>query len=128
VEEENSSKQPSQSKKHNQGKRKNFKNQKPNQNHEKKNKGGYYHCGKRGHFKDYCFLKKKQQASDSKEFVAMISEIFMLEEDRSWWIDSCATKHICKDMSLFKSFEIVEDGCVLFMGNSSTAVATTKDQ
>jgi len=128
VEEGNSSKQPSQSKKPNQEKRKNFKNQKPNQNREKKNKGGYYHCGRGGHFKDYCFLKKKQQASDSKEFVAMISEIFMLEEDRSWWIDSCATKHICKDMSLFKSFEIVEDGCVLFMGNSSTAVATTKDQ
>jgi hypothetical protein len=127
VEEGNSSKQPFQSKKPNQEKRKNFKNQKPNQNHEKKNKGGYYHCGKRCHFKDYYFLKKKQQASDSKEFVAMISEVFMLEEDRSWWIDSCATKHICKDMSLFKSFEIVEDGCVLFMGNSSTAVATTKD-
>jgi hypothetical protein len=87
VEEWTSSKQPSQSKRPNQKKRKNFKNQKPNQDHEKKNKGGYYHCGKRGHFKKDCrFLKKKQQASDSKEFVAMISEVFMLEEYGSWWI------------------------------------------
>jgi hypothetical protein len=57
-----------------------------------------------------------------KEFVAMISEVFILEEDASWCIDLCATKHICKDRSLFKTFEIVEDGCVLFMGNSSTTV------
>jgi hypothetical protein len=40
--------------------------------------------------------------------------------------DSCATKHICKDMSLFKTFEIVEDGCVLFMRNSSTTVVKSK--
>jgi hypothetical protein len=72
------------------------------------------------------FWKKKQQASDSKEFVAMISEVFMLEEDGSWWIDSCATKHICKDMSLFKTFETVEDECVLFMENSSTDVVKGK--
>lgn len=52
----------------------------------------------------------------------MISEVFILEEDASWCIDLCATKHICKDWSLFKTFEIVEDGCVLFMGNSSTTV------
>jgi hypothetical protein len=56
----------------------------------------------------------------------MISEVFMLEEDGSWWIDSCATKHICKDMSLFKTFETVEDECVLFMENSSTDVVKGK--
>jgi len=109
VEEGTSSKQPSQFKKPNQKKMKNFKNQKQKQSHEKKNNGCCYHCGKQDHFKkDCCFLKKKQQASDSKEFVAMIFEIFMLKEDGSWWIDSCATKHICKEM-------------VLFMRNSSKA-------
>jgi NAD(P)H-flavin reductase len=63
-------------------KRTNFQNQ--NQDHDKKAKFACYHCGKPGHFKkDYRFLKKKKQASDSKGFVAMISEIFMLEEDGS---------------------------------------------
>jgi hypothetical protein len=99
----------------------------PNQNRDKKAKFACYHCGKLGHFKKDCrFLKKKKQASDSKEFVAMISEIFMLEEDGSWWIDSCASRHVCKERSLFKTFETVEDGCILFMGNSTTAAVKCK--
>jgi hypothetical protein len=123
VEEGSSSKKPFQKKK--QKKRANFQNQ--NQNRDKKAKFACYHCGKPGHFKKDCrFLKKKKQASDSKEFVAMISEIFMLEEDGSWWIDSCASRHVCKEMSLFKTFETVEDGCILFMGNSTTAAVKGK--
>jgi hypothetical protein len=70
-----------------------------------------YHCGKPGQFKkDCCFLKKKQRASDLKEFVAMIFEICMLKEDGSWWIDSYASEHVCKEKSLFKNFETLEDG------------------
>jgi hypothetical protein len=75
---------------------------------------------------DCRFLKKKQQASELKEFVAMMSEIFMLEKDGSWWIDSCAAKHVCKERSIFKTFEVVEDGCVLFMENSTTVVVKGK--
>jgi hypothetical protein len=123
VEEGSSSKKPFQKKK--QKKRTNFQNQ--NQNRDKKAKFTCYHCGKPGHFKKDCrFLKKKKQASDSKEFVTMISEIFMLEEDGSWWIDSCASRHVCKEMSLFKTFETMEDGCILFMGNSTTAAVKGK--
>jgi hypothetical protein len=50
----------------------------------------------------------------------------MLEEDGSWWIDSCASRHVCKERSLFKTFETVEDGYVLFKGNSTTAFAKGK--
>jgi hypothetical protein len=50
----------------------------------------------------------------------------MLEEDCSWWIDSCASRHICKERSLFKTFETMEDGYVLFMGNSTTATVKGK--
>jgi hypothetical protein len=125
VEEGSSSKKPFQKKR--QKKRTNFQNQNQNQNRDKKAKFACYHCGKPGHFKKDCrFLKKKKQASDSKEFVAMISEIFMLEEDGSWWIDSCASRHVCKEMSLFKTFETVENGCILFMGNSTTAAVKGK--
>ena len=56
----------------------------------------------------------------------MIYEIRMLEEHGSWWIDSCTSKHVCMEMSLFKTFETVEDGCILYMGNSSTLVVIGK--
>ncbi|ESQ44785.1 hypothetical protein EUTSA_v10003415mg [Eutrema salsugineum] len=39
----------------------------------------------------------------------------------SWWIDSGATTHVCKDHGWFKSYEPVQDGSVLHMGNESTA-------
>jgi hypothetical protein len=58
--------------------------------------------------------------------VAMIFEIFILEEDGSWWINSYATKDACKDRSLFKTFETIDDGCEFFMGNSSTTVIKGK--
>ena len=58
--------------------------------------------------------------------MAMISEIFMLEEDGSWWIDLCASRHVYKEMSLFKIFETVEDGYILFMGNSTTVAVKGK--
>ncbi|GJW62351.1 zinc finger, CCHC-type containing protein [Tanacetum coccineum] len=56
-----------------------------------------YNCKKPGHFKRECrALKKKQDGgNDNKNkdnnFVAMISEAFSLEEEKSWWVDSRAT-------------------------------------
>nr|GEY55667.1 zinc finger, CCHC-type [Tanacetum cinerariifolium] len=35
----------------------------------------------------------------------------------AWWIDSGATTHVCKDRCWFKTFEPVEDGSVLYMGD-----------
>ncbi len=49
----------------------------------------------------------------NENFVAMISEINILESDGTWRIDSVATKHVCKDRNLFKTFEKIEDGNVL---------------
>ncbi len=43
----------------------------------------------------------------------MISEINILESDGTWMIDSDATKHVCKDRNLFKTFEKIEDDNVL---------------
>ncbi|GJR99358.1 zinc finger, CCHC-type containing protein [Tanacetum coccineum] len=59
-----------------------------------------YNCKKPGHFKRECHaLKKKEDGgNDNKNkdnnFVAMISEAFSLEEDKSWWVDSGATRHV----------------------------------
>ncbi|GJS35540.1 zinc finger, CCHC-type containing protein [Tanacetum coccineum] len=84
-----------------------------------------YNCKKPGYFKrEYCSLKKKQDGgNDNKNkdnnFVAMISEAFSLEEDKSWWVDSRATRHVCNDQTMFKTYEPLDS--MLYMGNHSTA-------
>nr|GEU78714.1 zinc finger, CCHC-type [Tanacetum cinerariifolium] len=35
----------------------------------------------------------------------------------AWWIDSGATTHVCKDRCWFKTFEPMEDGSTLYMGD-----------
>nr|GEV65968.1 zinc finger, CCHC-type [Tanacetum cinerariifolium] len=35
----------------------------------------------------------------------------------TWWIDSGATTHVCKDRCWFKTYEPVEDGSILYMGD-----------
>ena len=92
-------------------------------NNKKKKKGKCYFCGKEGHFKNECrFLKKKNKEKNSSatndDLVAVISEINMIEDVDSWWIDSGATRHVCKNKEMFKT--INEDGSVLYMGNAST--------
>ncbi|GKC72484.1 zinc finger, CCHC-type containing protein, partial [Tanacetum coccineum] len=39
----------------------------------------------------------------------------------AWWIDSRATTHVCKDCYWFKTYEPVEDGFVLYMGDDHFA-------
>ncbi|GJS17923.1 hypothetical protein Tco_0412395 [Tanacetum coccineum] len=62
----------------------------------KKNKKDviYYNCKKPGHFKH----------SPSKK--------------RSWWVDSGATRHVCNDQTMFKTYE--PSISMLYMGNHST--------
>ncbi|KAF7827282.1 coatomer subunit alpha-2-like [Senna tora] len=74
----------------------------------KKMKGNCFFCGKTGHFKK---KKDKDNKSFTKEdkFVAVISEIHLVDNDESWWVDSGATRHVCKNMNFFKTLE-EEDG------------------
>nr|GMC60131.1 zinc finger, CCHC-type [Ipomoea batatas] len=58
--------------------------------------------------------------SDSTEnFIAMISEVYVMQTDDSWWVNTGATRHVCKDMNLYKNYKILEDGPSLYMGNDS---------
>ncbi|KAK0602226.1 hypothetical protein LWI29_031517 [Acer saccharum] len=91
-----------------------------------KKKGSCHHCGKPGHFKRECRLLKKKKEENTSNFMAMISEINALEDDTAWWIDSGATRHVCMDRSLFTTYEKVDDGNILYMGNSSTATIEGK--
>nr|GMD74346.1 zinc finger, CCHC-type [Ipomoea batatas] len=39
--------------------------------------------------------------------------------DYSWWVDTWATRHVCKDINLYKVYKSLEDGPSLYMGNDS---------
>ncbi|GKD62490.1 zinc finger, CCHC-type containing protein [Tanacetum coccineum] len=92
----------------------------------KKNKNDVncYKCKKLGHFKRECgALKKKQDGGNDNmnkdnNFVAMISDAFSIEEEKSWWVDSRATRHVCNDHTMFKTYEPSDS--MLYMGNHST--------
>ncbi|GKA14639.1 zinc finger, CCHC-type containing protein [Tanacetum coccineum] len=133
--------------------KKNNKNSKGNKRkfHEKKNdsnkksKMACWKCGKPGHFKKDCRVKKNNGVSTSgsgqgskdpspqqglisdhviipvKNYVSHIYEICYVQDDEiAWWIDSGATCHACKDRCWFDTFHPVEDGSVLHMGDEST--------
>ncbi|GKF66905.1 zinc finger, CCHC-type containing protein [Tanacetum coccineum] len=99
--------------------------------------------GKTGHFKRDCRSGNKKNANAGgsgkgskdhsqdqgqnlvpvwnnfvKYSVSLISEAFYVQIDAiAWWIDSGATTHVCKDRCWFKTYELVEDGSVLYMGD-----------
>ncbi|GJY11896.1 zinc finger, CCHC-type containing protein [Tanacetum coccineum] len=81
--------------------------------------------GKKRHFKRECrALKKKQDGGNDNNnkdnnFVAMISQAFSLEEEKSWWVDSGATRNVYNDQTMFKTYE--PSYSMLYMGNHSTA-------
>ncbi|GKC92449.1 zinc finger, CCHC-type containing protein, partial [Tanacetum coccineum] len=110
----------------------------------KKPKLACWKCGKTGHFKKDCRSgNKKDNTSASgsrkgfkdhsqdqghnlvhvwnrfiKYYVSLISEAFYVQIDAiTWWIDSGATTHVSKDRCWFKTYEPVEDGYVLYIGD-----------
>ncbi|GJS74160.1 zinc finger, CCHC-type containing protein [Tanacetum coccineum] len=44
------------------------------------------------------------------------------DDDVAWWVDSGATVHVCKDRCWFKTYESLNDGSIIHMGNESTAL------
>ncbi|GKA06241.1 zinc finger, CCHC-type containing protein, partial [Tanacetum coccineum] len=56
-------------------------------------------------------------------YVAYVSEDFFVQDhDVAWWVDSGATVHVCKDRCWFKTYESLNDGSILHMGNESTTL------
>ncbi|GJY38334.1 zinc finger, CCHC-type containing protein [Tanacetum coccineum] len=45
-----------------------------------------------------------------------------MDDDVAWWVDSGATIHVCKNRCWFKTYESLNDGSILHMGNESTAL------
>ncbi|CAJ2662951.1 unnamed protein product [Trifolium pratense] len=132
----------------NKEKKRAFNNKKGNFGVNKKPKLECWKCGRTGHFKkDFRFGKKHDNVNASgsgkgskdksenqgqksicdlnsliKHSVSLTSEAFYVQDDAiAWWIDSGATTHVCKDRLWFKTFILVEDGSVLYMGDDHFA-------
>ncbi|GJV26857.1 zinc finger, CCHC-type containing protein [Tanacetum coccineum] len=133
--------------KQNKGKKRDFKEHDSGSGSNKKPKLECWKCGKTGHFKrDYRSCNKKNANAGGlgkgskdhsqdqgqnlvpvwnrfiKYSVSLISEAFYVQVDAiAWWIDSGATTHVCKDRCWFKTYEPVEYGSVLYMGDDHFA-------
>nr|GEW53733.1 hypothetical protein [Tanacetum cinerariifolium] len=79
----------------------------------KKSKLEYWNCGKTSHFKrDFCSGKNNN---------TNVGGSGKGSKDQSQDQDSGATTHVCKDRCWFKTYEPVEDGSVLYMGDDHFA-------
>ncbi|XP_057536323.1 uncharacterized protein LOC130814250 [Amaranthus tricolor] len=110
----------------------------------KVNDNACWECGKPGHRKKNCFVfknklkKMKGNTSTSnnpptKGNLAILDENSSLnlssmdsnvnivqDDDMSWWIDSGASRHVCKSKHWFKTLHNVVDGENLYMGDNSS--------
>ena len=56
------------------------------------------------------------------DLTAVISEVNLVGSNpKEWWIDTSATHHVCFDKMMFSTFEPIETGEKVFMGNSATS-------
>nr|GEW60022.1 zinc finger, CCHC-type [Tanacetum cinerariifolium] len=77
--------------------------------------------------KDGSFNPLKGQSMFNKShqiyYVTYVSEAFFVQDDDvAWWVESGATVHVCKDRCWFKTYESLNDGSIIHMGNESTAL------
>ena len=105
----------------------------------KKFKGNCFVCNKPGHRAKDCRNRKAQvnhkrktaqaniieveklsENASNISFSAVVSEVNLVGSTKEWWVDTEATRHICSDKKMFSSYEAINHGEQLFMGNSST--------
>nr|GEV32420.1 zinc finger, CCHC-type [Tanacetum cinerariifolium] len=116
----------------NKGKRKHHDNTKADPN--KKSKVTCWKCGKPKHLKKDCKGGKAGNktngsgkngsvdgSTNSLEGHNMFNKSFQ-DDDVVWQVESGATVHVCKDRFWFKTYESLNDGSILHMGNESTAL------
>ena len=54
--------------------------------------------------------------------LAVVSEVnFNGNNTKEWWVDTGATCHVCSDKKMFSSYQAIDNGEQLFMGNSSSS-------
>ncbi|CAL8121383.1 unnamed protein product [Prunus armeniaca] len=93
----------------------------------KKIKGTCWVCGKTGHKAQDCCHRRDQNPTNPQanmievndNFVAIVSETNMVSDTKDWWVDTCATRHICGDRNLFTDYKQNSGVEKLYMGNAS---------
>ena len=121
---------------HNHKKRKNNGNG-PKQGPTKKFQGKCYVCNKQGHRAKDCRSRKEQGNPKKKRPQANVTEVddvsdmnlsavvsevnFIGSNTKEWWVDTGATRHVCSDKKMFSSYQTIDNGEQLFMGNSSSS-------
>ncbi|RVW62815.1 Retrovirus-related Pol polyprotein from transposon TNT 1-94 [Vitis vinifera] len=96
--------------------------------------GKCFNCGKQGHKSVDCRLPKKNKPKEANvidditknvsdiDLTAVVSEVNLVSSNpKEWWIDTSATRHVCSDKKMFSTFEPIENGEKVFMGNSATS-------
>ena len=96
--------------------------------------GKFFNYDKMGHKAADCRLPKKNknkesyvmeeitQEIDDLNLLVVVSKVNLVGSNlREWWIDYGATRHGCSNKNMFTSFEPVDSGEKLSMGNSATS-------
>ena len=66
-------------------------------------------------------VEKLSENASNISFSTIVSKVNFVGNTKEWWVDTEATRHICSDKKMFSSYEAINDGEQLFMGNSSTS-------
>ena len=94
-------------------------------------------CNKQGHHAKDCRSHKEQGNPKKKRPQANVTEVddvsdmnlsvvvsevnFIGSNTKEWWVDTGATRHVCSDKKMFSSYQTIDNGEQLFMGNSSSS-------
>ena len=94
-------------------------------------------CNKQGHRPKDCRSrkergnpkKKRHQANvievddvSDMNLSAVVSEVnFIGNNTKEWCVDTGATRHVCSDKKMFSSYQTIDNGEQLFIGNSSSS-------
>jgi hypothetical protein len=98
---------------------KKFKKNGPNPKYQNnKKKEHCFVCGKHGHRSYQCRYRKEEANAVNEDLVATVTEANHVTSESGWWLDTGATIHISKDRSLFKTYEVIDDGTEVKMGNN----------
>jgi hypothetical protein len=88
----------------------------------------YFTCGELGHFAKDCpkHADRKEKkvnlvtATNVNDGYGSLPTVLSVFQSPSWWLDTGANIHVCVDVSLFSSYQLLQGSSVL-MGNGSHA-------